>query len=292
MPANAQTAIQEFFTSRNNGIVSADYVGQFGRLWYDPVTNRIKVYDGTAGGKTVGGGGGTSSLTVGQSNISGGNLSNVVSDVSTIYFDNDAGLTVNDIGDDTVVISFGSTFKYWEVTGQPTLVATGEDTVEFIAGNNIAITTSNVSTPKSIEFAVTGTVANANYAAYAGTVLTASQPNITSVGNLTGLVVAGNTNLGSLANVTITGGNAGYVISTNGNGVLTWQPRNNIAVSEDGTLVTPDVASFNFVGGGVTASNIGNAVTITIPATYAIFDGGDPEQSYAGGPAFDCGGVI
>lgn len=285
MPANTQTAIQEFFTSRNNGIVSADYVGQLGRLWYDPVTNRIKVYDGTAGGKTVGGGGGTSSLTVGQSNISGGNLSNVVSDVSTIYFDNDAGLTVNDIGDDTVVISFGSTFKYWEVTGQPTLVATGEDTVEFIAGNNIAITTSNVSTPKSIAFAVTGTVPTAN------TVTNASQPNITAVGNLTALTVTGNTNLGNLANVTITGGTAGYVISTNGNGVLTWQPRNNIAVSDEGILITPDVASFNFVGGGVTASNIGNAVTITIPATYAIFDGGDPEQNYSGGPAFDCGGV-
>lgn len=287
MPANAQTAIQEFFTSRNNGIVSADYVGQQGRLWYDPVTNSIRVYDGTAGGRRVtAGGGGNASLTVGQSNISGGNLSNVVSDVSTIYFDTDAGLTVNDLGDDSVVISFGSTFKYWEVTGQPTLEAQGEDTVEFIAGNNIAITTSNTSTPQSIAFAVTGTVPAAN------TVTNSAQPNITSVGTLTALTVSGNTALGDLANVSILGGNAGYVITTNGAGVLTWQPRNNIGVSYLGNQITPDVSSLNFTGGGVLATAVGNSVTISVPATYAIFDGGGPEQDYSGGPAFDCGGVL
>lgn len=60
-------AIQEFRTSRNNKIASVDYVGQDGRLWYDPVTNTIRVYDGTPGGAAVaggGGGGGTANIAV------------------------------------------------------------------------------------------------------------------------------------------------------------------------------------------------------------------------------------
>ena len=54
---------------------------------------------------------------------------------------------------------------------------------------------------------VTGTVANATYATSAGTagtVTTAAQPNITSVGNLTSLTVTGNTSTGNL-NVTANG---------------------------------------------------------------------------------------
>ena len=73
-----------------------------------------------------------------------------------------------------------------------------------------------------------GQVANAqyaNYANYAGNVTIAAQPNITSLGNLTSLVVSGNSNLGSNTNVTITGGTNGYVLSTDGFGVLSWLPQ-------------------------------------------------------------------
>ena len=53
-------SIQEFFTSRNNGILTGTtYVGQLGRLWYDPLTNTIRVGDGHPGGRIVGFGGGT-----------------------------------------------------------------------------------------------------------------------------------------------------------------------------------------------------------------------------------------
>jgi hypothetical protein len=38
----------------------------------------------------------------------------------------------------------------------------------------------------------------------------------------------------------------------------------NISVSNQGSLLTSNVGSFNFVGAGVVASNVGNAVTITI----------------------------
>jgi hypothetical protein len=64
-----------------------------------------------------------------------------------------------------------------------------------------------------------------------GTITTAAQPNITSVGTLNSLSVTGNANfsnsnsvnLGPIANIQISGGNSGYVLSTDGAGNLTWQ---------------------------------------------------------------------
>ena len=72
-------------------------------------------------------------------------------------------------------------------------------------------------------------VANLN-AATAGTVTTAAQPNITSLGTLTGLTVSGNVDatasanvsLGAVGNIKITGGTNGYVLSTDGAGTLSW----------------------------------------------------------------------
>jgi hypothetical protein len=77
---------------------------------------------------------------------------------------------------------------------------------------------------------IVGTVANANYALYAGTVLTNAQPNITSTGTLSGLTATGtvdltgasNVALGPIANVHITGGSAGYYLSTDGSGGLSF----------------------------------------------------------------------
>jgi hypothetical protein len=52
------THIQKFFTSRDNRVDNPDeFVGQEGRLWYDPDTNTIRVYTGDPGGMAVGGGG-------------------------------------------------------------------------------------------------------------------------------------------------------------------------------------------------------------------------------------------
>jgi hypothetical protein len=55
-----------------------------------------------------------------------------------------------------------------------------------------------------------------------GNITTASQPNITTVGSLTGLTVNGVSNLGPVGNVIITGGASGYVLSTDGLGDLSW----------------------------------------------------------------------
>ena len=77
---NDPTAIQRFFTSRDNNANSATYVGQEQRLWYDPITNAIYVSDGnTAGGILVGTGGGGNGVPGGptnsiQYNAGGGNF--------------------------------------------------------------------------------------------------------------------------------------------------------------------------------------------------------------------------
>ena len=44
---------QDFFTSRRNRADGNTYVGQQDRLWYDSITNTIRIGDGTAGGKIV-----------------------------------------------------------------------------------------------------------------------------------------------------------------------------------------------------------------------------------------------
>lgn len=81
--------------------------------------------------------------------------------------------------------------------------------------------------------------ANANYAANsntantAGTVTTAAQPNITSLGTLSGLTVNGETLLGPVGNVTITGGLANQYLQTDGSGNLTW------STVSSGTVTNP-----------------------------------------------------
>ena len=111
-------------------------------------------------------------------------------------------------------------------------------TANSVAGANVSGTVANATyatsagtattagTANSVAGAnVSGTVANATYATSAGTaatVTTATQPNITSVGNLTSLGVIGISNLGPVGNVKITGGTNGYVLQTDGAGNLTW----------------------------------------------------------------------
>jgi hypothetical protein len=55
-----------------------------------------------------------------------------------------------------------------------------------------------------------------------GTITTADQPNITSLGTLANLTVSGVSNLGSNSNVKISGGTIGQVLSTDGAGNLSW----------------------------------------------------------------------
>ena len=151
------------------------------------------------------------------------------------------------------------------------ITANGNVTANYFIGNGSSLT--------SIAGAnVTGQVANATVA---GTVYTNAQPNITSVGTLSNLTSNGtinftnasNVSLGAVGNVKITGGTANYVLSTDGSGNLSWVAQSgggggaaNITIESEGNVLTSSVATIDFVGTGVTATNVGNVVTITIPA--------------------------
>ena len=83
------------------------------------------------------------------------------------------------------------------------------------------------------------------------------------------LVIPGISDLGDVGNVIITGGTANYVLSTDGAGNLSWTAQSgggnsNITVQDEGSnIVSTDI--INFVGAGVTVSNVANVATITIP---------------------------
>jgi len=88
---------------------------------------------------------------------------------------------------------------------------------------------------------VSGQVSNA---LVASTVYTNAQPNITSVGTLSSLTVAGTTTLGNIGNLRISGGTANYLLQTDGTGNLVWAPPSNTTT----TVTAGDVTVDNFTG--------------------------------------------
>jgi hypothetical protein len=140
---------------------------------------------------------------------------------------------------------------------------------DYVVGNNQANITQvgtmvnltangNITTSNGFFLGDGGLLSNifpssSNYANFAGNVVASSQPNITRVGNLSNLSVAGITNLysnlnitgatniGPIGNLRITGGSNGQVLTTYGNGVLYWG---------NGTYSNANVSTFlpNYTG--------------------------------------------
>ena len=106
-----------------------------------------------------------------------------------------------------------------------------------------------------------GTAVDANYAAYAGNVTIAGQPNITSLGTLTGFkttglanfVGASNVALGAVGNVHLTGGTNGQYLQTDGTGNIAWVTGGGSGNGEVGGSDT----QIQFNDGGVFAGNVG-----------------------------------
>jgi len=91
-----------------------------------------------------------------MSEITSGTISNVIHNIDTIRFDRNSGFQLTNLGDGAVEVGMNSTFKYWEVDGQNTLIAEGLDYVRFEAGNGVQITTDPNSAVKTISFSLTG----------------------------------------------------------------------------------------------------------------------------------------
>ena len=99
-----------------------------------------------------------SSITV--SEITGASGSgpylNEVIGVTALRFDKDTGFNVSDLGSGEVKVSLGSAFKTIKVDGQNDLVATGEDTLEIVAGTGVTITTDAAANPKALTISAPG----------------------------------------------------------------------------------------------------------------------------------------
>lgn len=162
---------------KSGRILSPDltnYVGNKGQLFFDEDVGELRLSDGiTPGGISVGSGGtglrgptGPAGPQGPQGNtgptgpsgtgaalevslIQGTTASSTVTNITAIRFDTDSGFDLTDLGSGAVRVGMNSTFKYWEVEGQSTLVAEGLDTVKISAGPGIILTTSV--DPKQLE---------------------------------------------------------------------------------------------------------------------------------------------
>jgi len=85
-------------------------------------------------------------LSVGVVDTNNNLLSNTT-DVIAIRFDTDSGFDVVDLGSGIVKVQMNSTFKTWKSPGEQDLVATGLDTVEFIANTGLDITLDPTASP-------------------------------------------------------------------------------------------------------------------------------------------------
>jgi hypothetical protein len=61
------------------------------------------------------------------------------------------------------------------------------------------------------------------------------------------------------------GGNTGKYLTTDGATASWANVGGSVTIKDEGSNLTTSLASIDFVGAGVTATNSGNAVTVTIP---------------------------
>jgi hypothetical protein len=146
---------------------------------------------------------------------------------------------------------------------------------------------------------VSGTIANANYASYAGDVINSSQSNITTVGSLASLSVVGNANVGNIGatngvftSISGEGGNLSNITGANVSGFVPNANIANTAFAVAGANVSGTVSSATTAGtittnaqpnitstGTLTSlsvsgnANIGNVGTSIITATGTITGG-------------------
>ena len=173
-------------------------------------TDNLQYANGTPW--TGGGGGGTAS-TAGSNTQVQFNDAGVLGASANFTFDKSTNtLSVTNLA--------GNGASLHHITGANVTGAVSfATTANSVAGANVSGEVSYAAVANSVAAAnITGTIVSTT----AVTVTASAQPNITSVGTLANLTVAGPIDLGPLSNVKITGGTANYAITTDGLGNLTW----------------------------------------------------------------------
>ena len=184
---------------------------------------------------------GVSALTVGLVTTGTSTLfSNTVTNINRIVFDTESGFSLLPMSTGTVMVGMNSTFKYWEVAGQSTLVANGLDHIEIIAGSGITLQTNTTTAVKSITFSAT-----AVYGGNLGNLIvdsTALYPNSDSLG-----VGIGNADINSS-----TVGVSYISIPAKGDIVspLTLSSPNEVRITTDPTSTSPITIAANQDGTG------------------------------------------
>lgn len=192
------------------------------------------------------GNGGSISNVLTVSEYTTGTYSNVIANAHGLAFDTTTGFSVTDLGGGNALIQLGSSFKTWEVTGQTSLVAVGEDTVQFVAGSGMTITTNAAAIPQQIIFSSTGGGGASNEISN-GT----SNVSIPTANGNVFMSVNGNANI---AVITSTGANI--------NGTLT--------ISNTVTISNTAGGATNIALGSPTQGNlVSNAVTFTTDSTIS-----------------------
>ena len=87
----------------------------------------------------AGSGGGTGGAITVSKILTDGSYTGAITNVTGLRFDDDSGFDVVDLGNGNAKVQMNSTFKFWEVNGQPGLTAQGLDTANFIAGPGVTI---------------------------------------------------------------------------------------------------------------------------------------------------------
>ena len=227
--------------------------------------------------------------TASQPNVTGlGTLSNLsVSGNATIT---NLSVTGNlNAGDITVgaIANGNSNVDITNINGNVTIsvdgvanVATFTSTGANVTGN-ITAGNANLGNAANANYFIGNLYGTANTATTANTVTTNAQPNITSLGNLSGLTSngnvnfgnAGNVNLGSYANVHIDGGSSSTVLGTDGFGNLNWisysgspigGANTEIQFNDSGTFGGNSAFTFNKTTGILNATHV---VVTTISAS-------------------------
>jgi hypothetical protein len=175
-----------------------------------------------------------------------------------------ASFLISNVATGTAPLTVTSTTK---VTNLNADTVDGYDTATAATANTIAVRDTNGSLTANVFIGsganltnipsgnISGTVANANYAAYAGNVTIAAQPNITSVGTLTSLAVTGNISAGNVSATTFTGALSGAATTA---GTVTTNAQPNI--TSVGTLSSLAVTG-NITSGNANVGNLGVAGT-------------------------------